>query len=88
VIIVVIKTSMEYAKLCMSMRLGIARYSACASGFAVRPVQLIGCVGREELVHGFGSSGQNRPQFAPVDHFGRSGACVPCEPCDFLDWHS
>jgi len=28
VIIVVIKTSMEYAKLCMSMRLGNARYSA------------------------------------------------------------
>ena len=29
-IMVAIKLSMEYAKLCMSMRLGNARYSACA----------------------------------------------------------
>ena len=28
----------------------------------------------EEPVHGFGSSGQHRPQLAPVDNLGRPGA--------------
>jgi hypothetical protein len=31
----------------------------------VRPVCLPGCLGREELVHGFGSGGHDRPQSAP-----------------------
>lgn len=32
----------------------------------------------EDLVHDFGSGGQDRPEFAPVDHFGGSGAGVSC----------
>jgi hypothetical protein len=32
--------------------------------------QRLGSTGIEKLVHGFCAGGQNRPQFAPVDHLG------------------
>jgi hypothetical protein len=41
----------------------------------------------EEPVHGFGSSGQHRPQLAPVDNLGGPGVRVARESRDLLDGH-
>jgi hypothetical protein len=44
-----------------------------------------GLVSFEELVHDLGAGGDDRSQFAAVDHLGGAGGGVPDQAGDFLD---
>jgi len=62
---------------------------ALGSAFgALSRILLLDHMRLEKPVHGFGSGGQHRPQFAPVDNLGGPGARVARKPCYLFDRHS